>query len=55
MKNDNVDILAKEIESCKDFRCALREENEFLFNKMLRECGHNIDYVRAVISKGGSY
>ena len=39
MKNGNVeDILAKEIESWKDFRSALREENARLFNEMLSEC-----------------
>jgi hypothetical protein len=49
------DILDKEIESWKDFRYALREESALLFDKMLSECGHNKDYIRAVISKGESY
>jgi hypothetical protein len=51
-KNGNVDVLAKEIESWKDFRCALREESALLFNMMLSECGQNKDYNRAVSSKG---
>ncbi|HZI69732.1 MAG TPA: hypothetical protein VFD60_01090 [Nitrososphaeraceae archaeon] len=56
MKNGSVDdILDKEIESWKDFRYALREESALLFDKMLSECGHNKDYIRAVISKGESY
>ena len=55
-ENGNVDdILAKEIESWKDFRYALREENALLFNKMLSECGHNKDYIRAVSCKGEGY
>lgn len=54
-QNGNVGILAKEIESWKDFRSALREENALLFNKMLSECGQNIDHVRAIISKGENY
>ena len=54
-ENDNVDILAKEIESWKDFRYALREENALHFNKMLSECGHNKDYIIVVISKGEDY
>jgi hypothetical protein len=37
------DILAKEIESWKDFRYALREEDALLFDKMLSECRHNED------------
>ncbi len=46
------DILAKEIESWKVFRYALREENAILFDKMLSECGQNKDYIRATNSKG---
>jgi hypothetical protein len=34
-----VNILAEEIKSWKDFEYALREENAFLFNEMLSECG----------------
>ena len=51
-ENGNVDILAKEIESWKDFRCALREESALLFNKMFSECGQNKDYIRAPVYKG---
>ena len=51
----DVDILAKEIESWKDFRYALREENALLFNNMILECGQNKDYISAVISKGEDY
>jgi hypothetical protein len=54
-EDGNIDILAKEIESWKDFRYALRKENALLFNKMLSECGHNKDYIRAVVSKGENY
>jgi hypothetical protein len=54
-ENGNVHILAKEIESWKDFRYALREENVLLFDKMLSECGQNKDYLTAVISKGENY
>ena len=54
-ENGNSDILVKEIESWKDFRYALREENALLFNEMLSECGHNEDYIRAASSKGENY
>ena len=54
-ENGNDDILAKEIESWKDFRYALREENALLFNKMLSECVHNRGYVKAAISKCENY
>jgi hypothetical protein len=50
--NGNIDILANEIESWKNFRYALREENALLFNKMLSECGQNKDYIRAAVFKG---
>ncbi len=45
-EDGNADILTKEIETWKDFRYALREEDEFLFNEMLSECGQNKDYIR---------
>jgi hypothetical protein len=51
----NVDILAKEIETWKDFGYAPREENALLFGKMLSECGQNKDYIRAAVSKGENY
>src|SRR3954464_316799 len=51
-ENGNFNILAKKIESWKDFEYALREESALLFNKMLSECGQNKDYIRAVSSKG---
>ena len=54
-ENGNVDILAKEIESWKDFRYAVTEESALLFNEMISECGHNEDYIRAVVSKGENY
>ena len=55
-QNENgADILSKEIESWKDFRYALREEDALLFDKMLSECGHNKDYIRAVSCKGEGY
>ena len=37
-EDDNVDILAKEIDSWSNYEYALREENRLLFNKMLTEC-----------------
>jgi hypothetical protein len=49
------DILAKEIESWKDFRYALREEDAILFDKMLSECVHNKDYLRTANCKGEGY
>jgi hypothetical protein len=49
------DILPKEIESWKDFRYALREEDALLFDMMLSECRHNKDYTRAAITKGEGY
>ncbi len=49
------DILAKEIESWKDFRYALREEDALLFSEMHSECGQTNDYIRAVISRGANY
>ena len=48
-------FLAKEIESWKDFKYALREESALLFIEMLSECGQNKDYIRAVSSKGEHY
>jgi hypothetical protein len=51
-ENGSVDILVNEIESWKDFRYALREENALLFNEMLSECVQNEDYIRTVIHKG---
>ena len=51
-ENENVNILANEIKSWKDFEYVLRDESAFLFNKMLSECGQNKDYIKAVISKG---
>jgi len=54
-ENDSVDILAKEIESWKDFRYALREESALLFDKMLSECRQDKDYIRTAVSKGENY
>ncbi len=50
-EDDNVDILAKEIDSWSNYEYALREENRLQFNKMLTECGENEDYIRAANSK----
>ena len=46
-KNDNVNVLTKEIESWSNFEYALREENRLLFSKMLSECKENEDYIKA--------
>lgn len=54
-ENGNINILAKEIKSWKDFRYALSEESALLFNNMLSECGQNKDYIRAVSTKGEYY
>ena len=54
-QNEQNDILAKEIESWKDFKYALREEDALLYNEMLSECGQNKDYIRAAVSKGENY
>jgi hypothetical protein len=54
-QNGNVDTLAKEIESWKDFIYSLREEDALLFNEMFSECGQNKDYIRAAGSKGENY
>jgi hypothetical protein len=54
-ENNNVNILAKEIKSWKDFEYVLKDESAFLFNEMLSECGQNKDYIRAVNFKGEYY
>jgi len=54
-ENGNFNILTGEIKLWKDFEYALREESALLFNKMLSECGHNKDYIRAVSFKGKNY
>lgn len=43
--NHSINILAKEIESWKDFRYALREEDALLFNEMLSEYEQNKNYI----------
>jgi hypothetical protein len=45
------DILFEEIKSWSNFEYALREENRFLFSKMLTECGQNEDYIKSAGSK----
>ena len=54
-ENGNIDTLDNEIESWKDFRYALREEDTILFNEMLSEYGQNKDYIRATVSRGENY
>ena len=44
-------ILTQEIDSWSNYEYALREENRFLFNKMLSECKENEDLIRAANSK----
>jgi hypothetical protein len=46
------DILAREIESWKEFEYALRRPNAILFNKMLTECLENEEYAAAFKTKG---
>ena len=46
-EDDKVDALSKEIESWKDYRYALREEDVLLFNEMLSECEQKKEYIRA--------
>jgi hypothetical protein len=50
-EDENVDVLAKEIELWTSFEYALREENRLLFNKMLSECKQNECYIKAANSK----
>jgi hypothetical protein len=53
-EDNNNNILDKEIESWKNFKYALREENRILFNKMLSGCQAE-EYTKAVNSKGENY
>jgi hypothetical protein len=54
-KEEEKDILSKEIESWKGFEYALREENSSLFSKMLSECQQNGDYAKAAVARGEYY
>ena len=49
---DSEDILAKEVESWKNFEYALRNPNANLFNKMLKECLEDEEYTEASKTKG---
>ena len=42
--NENVNILANEIKSCKDFEYALREESALLF-----KCFRNVDKIKITL------
>ena len=50
MKTAN--LTAREIESWKSFEYALRNPNASLFNRLLRHCLENKEYVEAFKSKG---
>jgi len=47
----NEDILNEEIKAWEPFEYALREENRFLFSKMLSECKEKEDYIKAANCK----
>jgi hypothetical protein len=49
--SSNTDILNDEIKSWEHFEYALREENRFLFSKMLSECREYEDFTKATSSK----
>ena len=50
-KEEQKNILCKEIESWSNFEYALREEDSILLKKMLNECQKE-DYIKAFNSKG---
>jgi hypothetical protein len=51
-KEEQENILTKEIESWSKFEYALREEDSILFNKMLNECQQKEEYAKAFNAKG---
>jgi hypothetical protein len=53
--NGNENTLAKEVKSWEGFEYALRSPNSSLFNKMIRECLENEEYIEAFKTKGPQY
>jgi hypothetical protein len=51
-KDEQDNVLAKEIESWNKFEYALREEDSILFSKMLNECQQKEEYAKAFKAKG---
>ena len=51
-KDEQDNVLAKEIESWNKFEYALREEDSILFSKMLNECQQKEEYTKAFNAKG---
>jgi hypothetical protein len=56
-KNDDTEenLLAKEIETWKNFEYALKKQNAIPFNKMLIECLKNEEYAFATKARGSKY
>jgi len=56
-KNDDTEenLLAKEVESWKNFEYALKKQNAIPFNKMLTECLENEEYAFATKARGSKY
>jgi putative lipoic acid-binding regulatory protein len=50
-KEEQKNILCKEIESWSNFECTLREEDSILLKKMVNECQKE-EYAKAFNSKG---
>jgi len=50
-REEQMNVLTREIESWKGFEYALKEENGVLFNEMLSDCIENEDYIRAASSR----
>ena len=51
MTKEEINVIAKEIESWRKFEYALREEDRILFKKMLNECQKE-EYSKAFNAKG---
>ena len=54
-KEEQENILTKEIESWSKFEYALREEDSILFKKMLNECQKEEEYSKVFNAKGEYY
>jgi hypothetical protein len=51
-KEEQDNVLTKEIESWSKLEYALREDDRILFNKMLNECQKEEEYSKAFNAKG---